>query len=81
MMVAVLQTRASAEHSIHREAEEEHLSDLGGCMELGRMDILDCIDSFINDAQLPNSESVYIHIKNYIYVCIYIHMFVHTLRV
>jgi len=48
MMVAVLQARASAEHSIHQEAEDEHLSDLGDCMELERME-LDCIDSSIND--------------------------------
>ena len=38
MMVAVLQARASAEHSKHQEAEDEHLSELGDCMKLERME-------------------------------------------
>ena len=48
MMVAVLQARASAQHSIHQEAEDEHLSELGDCMKLECME-LDCIDSSIDD--------------------------------
>ena len=48
MIVAVLQARAPAEHSIHHEAEDEHLSVLGNCFQLERME-LDCIDSSIND--------------------------------
>ena len=47
-MVATLQARASAEHSMHQEAEDEHLSELGDCMELDRMES-DCIESSINN--------------------------------
>ena len=36
---------------MHQEAEDEHLSEFGDCMELDRLDRmeLDCIDSSIND--------------------------------